>query len=283
MVERKANCTNDEGSRSDIGKTQMRKGEQKGTMKNKKIVYSIGIFMLLGVWIYLFLVWNGILWIKHPMKKEYPVTGIDVSHYQGDIEWEYVQEDLDITFAFIKATEGSGHVDKKFQENWTEAAKTDLYIGAYHFFSFDSKGKTQAENYIATVSNVERMLPPVVDVEYYKNKASNPPDVDKVRKELDVLLNMLEEKYGRKPIIYTTMSVYEKYINEYYNEYPLWIRNTYYRPFLVKNRQWLFWQYSEKGEWPYGTEQEKYVDCNVFAGSKETFLRYFGEGVDTKE
>lgn len=241
-------------------------------MKGKNIIKIVIAVVLLWFSTFAFLLWEGILFIHEPLEKNYPVKGIDLSHYQGDVDWKNIKKDMGITFAFIKATEGSSHVDEKFEENWKEAQKSGLYIGAYHFFSFDSQGKTQAENFMKHVTSVARMLPPVVDVEYYDDKASNSPVVQEMREELDAFIYVIEEEYGCKPIIYTTMSVYNKYINEYYNSYPLWIRNTYYRPFLVKNRQWTFWQYSEKEDWPYG---EGTVDMNVFAGSLKSFLRYF--------
>lgn len=84
----------------------------------------------------------------------YEVHGVDVSHYQGDIDWTVLQSQ-NIDFAYIKATEGSSSVDEKFVENWEEAEQTFLKVGAYHFFSFDSEGKTQAQNYIQTVGALE--------------------------------------------------------------------------------------------------------------------------------
>ena len=93
-------------------------------------------------------------------------TGIDVSYHQGDIDWETLSRQ-GIDFAFIKATEGSGYADTYFRNNYKNAADTDIRIGAYHFFSFDSPGKTQAENFIRTVPVTDDMLPPVIDLEYY--------------------------------------------------------------------------------------------------------------------
>lgn len=57
-----------------------------------------------------------------------------------------------------------------------EALQTGLRVGAYHFFSYDSSGATQADNFIATVSKITNMLPPVVDVEFYGDKHRNLPD-----------------------------------------------------------------------------------------------------------
>ncbi len=96
-------------------------------------------------------------------------------------------------FAFIKATEGSAFVDKYFSKNWTNANKTSMRVGAYHFFSFDSKGETQAEQFIRNVPKYKQALPPVIDVEFYANKKDNPPKREDVTKELSVMIEMLEK------------------------------------------------------------------------------------------
>ena len=128
--------------------------------------------------------------------------GVDVSHYQGEINWKVLSGE-GIDFAFIKATEGSSYVDPTYEYNSCEAAKTDLKIGAYHFFSFDSAGSAQAENFIAAVGKGEGMLPPTVDLEPYGGYKRSLPPKETVKPELDTLLVALEEYYGKKPIIYT--------------------------------------------------------------------------------
>ena len=90
------------------------------------------------------LFYTGVLHINNPSKKKYPIRGDDVYHYQGE-------------------------VDEQFDKNWSDAQCVDLRIGAYHFFSLDSPGTDQAENFCSTVTPVEKMLPPVVDVEPYGN------------------------------------------------------------------------------------------------------------------
>ena len=110
-----------------------------------------------------FFLFGGIPRLNAPSAKQYPVRGVDVSVYQGRIDWDTLAEQ-GISFAFIKATEGSGSEDPNFQRNWGQARQSGLRVGAYHFFSFDSGGDTQAENFIRAVEPVEGMLPPVVDV-----------------------------------------------------------------------------------------------------------------------
>ena len=101
----------------------------------------------------------------------YPVRGVDVSNFQGEVDWNTLSAQ-NISFAYIKATEGSSYKDERFDYNWKNASDCDLRIGAYHFFSFESSGETQAGNFIKTVKAVDDMLPPVIDVEYYGRNRS---------------------------------------------------------------------------------------------------------------
>ncbi len=199
---------------------------------------------------------------------KYPVKGVDVSSYQGKIDWETLSSGLD--FAFIKATEGSGYVDERFGYNYEQARRTDLRVGAYHFFSFDSSGKTQAENFIKNVENYDKMLPPVVDVEFYGEYRKSPKPPEEVVNELKTLLDTLEEHYGKKPIIYATGSAYSLYIAENFDEYDLWIRDVYFTP----DKDWTFWQYSDTARLDGYIGEEKHIDLDVFNGGREEFEEY---------
>lgn len=204
-------------------------------------------------------------------RSKYPVCGVDVSNYQGLIDWDKLEEQ-NVAFAFIKATEGSGHIDESARRNLERASKTSIKKSAYHFFSFDSSGETQAENYISVVGTDEIDMPPVVDIEYYADKKSNKPTKEETEQILRPLLEKLEEYYGVKPIIYTTLPVYFRYVKENFSDYPLWIRNVNFEPDLMN---WKFWQYCDKGEL-YGYKgEEKYIDLNVYNGTIEQFLAEF--------
>ena len=219
------------------------------------------------------LVWNGIVLLNNPDSEKYPVRGVDVSSYQGEINWDMLSEQ-DISFAFIKATEGSNYVDEYFKNNYKEALKSNLRIGAYHFFSFDSQGSTQADNFIATVDKTENMLPPVVDFEFYGDKQSNLPDEESTREQLDILLSRLEEYYGMKPVIYATQKSYSLYLSGYYQEYDLWIRNVITSPHIDDKREWTFWQYTNREALKGYKGKEKYIDMNVFCGNQQEFESY---------
>lgn len=228
------------------------------------IIGVIGIAILLGV-----LVYRGVLTFSLPLLLKYPVKGVDVSHYQGDINWQVLSGE-NIKFAIIKATEGSSHEDENFAYNYEEAKKTSLYIGAYHFFSFDSPGRKQAENYIKAVPKDEDNLPPVIDFEFYGDKKQYPPQKEEVLKELGEMLISLESYYGKKPIIYVTQATYEQYIKGTYDSYPIWMRSLLIEP----NMQWTIWQYANWGFLKGYEGAERRIDLNVFNGSIEEFEQF---------
>lgn len=206
---------------------------------------------------------------------KYEIRGVDVSHYQGDIDWPQMADE-NIDFAYIKATEGSSHIDEKFHENWADIAQTDLYYGAYHFFSFDSAGETQAQNYIAAVGSLDGKLIPAVDIEYYgdKERLKKELDCEAITRELDILLRALEEEYHVKPILYTTHSAYHDFIEGSFDAYDLWIRNVYYTPDIGMKERWTYWQYTDRAEFDAYSGDEQYIDMNVFVGSQSKFEEY---------
>lgn len=218
---------------------------------------AAGLLLLLAAGL---LLWKT-LWVK-----SYPLVGVDVSHHQGEIDWEQIKG-RPVTFAFVKATEGSGYVDAQFAANWEGAQAAGLYVGAYHFLSFESPAQTQAANYTAAVGALSGRLPPVVDAEYYGDYAKEPPPREEVQALLQELLALLEEQYGQKPILYTTTPFYHRYLAGAFEEYPLWIRNVYTPP-LGLGREWQFWQYSDRGRLPGVSGPERRVDFNLFCGSE---------------
>jgi len=218
--------------------------------------------------------WREGIFIPNAFKaNNFSVKGIDVSAYQGEINWSQMEEHA-INFAFIKATEGSSFVDEKFSYNWQEAMKTNLRVGAYHFFSYDSSGKTQAENFINTVPKENASLPPVIDVEFYGNKEKNPPEHSQVKRELQTMIDLLEKHYGQPIILYTTQKAYDLYIVNSFKDNDIWIRNVFTEPSLRDNRHWTFWQYTDKEKLAGYNGEEKFIDMNVFHGSRAEFKAY---------
>ena len=221
------------------------------------------------------LFYTGVLKFNNPSKDKYPIRGVDVSSYQGVIDWDVLSSE-DIDFAFIKATEGSGFVDPQFSYNFENAIKTDLRIGAYHFFSFESSGETQADNFIKNVYPIENMLPPVVDVEFYGKYLSAPPtDVETIKAELRKMIIRLEDNYKITPIIYVTEEAYDLFLKNDFKEYPIWIRNVLTKPKISDGRDWTFWQYTNRERLRGYKGTEKYIDMNVFYGTADEFNELF--------
>ncbi len=204
-----------------------------------------------------------------PSEIEYPVRGVDVSYYQGNVDWAVLAAQ-NVTFCFMKATEGVDHNDSQFAENWAGACASEIYVGAYHFYRFENDGAEQAENFIRTVPVTENTLPPVIDVELYESLAEE-PDVAQTQQQLQIMLDRLEEHYGVKPILYAAPNTYRKYIRDFADEYPIWISNYYYEPY----HDWTFWQYTDSGLLDGYDGDQMYIDLNVYCGSLAAFLEEF--------
>ncbi len=177
----------------------------------------------------------GVLKFNNPLRAQYPVRGVDVSSYQGEIDWEVLSRQQ-IAFAFIKATEGSAFVDAHFAKNYENALQTGLRAGAYHFFSFDSPGETQAEHFMSQAPKTEGALPPVVDFEFYAGKEQNRPNAEEARENLDEV-------------------------------YDIWIRSIFTAPKPLENQTWTFWQYTNREHMDGYSGREYYIDMNVFNGT----------------
>lgn len=203
------------------------------------------------------------------VNKNDSTIGVDVSSYQANINMNKLKEQ-NIQFIYIKATEGSKAQDNTFEKNWDNAKKAGLLSGAYHFFSFDSEGKTQAENFINTVDdNMKGRLIPAVDVEYYGDKKENPPKKEDVVRELKVFVDALEKEYGVKPIIYSGAEIYDKYLKGEFDEYKKWI-SSFYTPLSWNYKDdWYIWQYLNKGELEGYSGGEKYIDLNILNKDKK--------------
>lgn len=200
--------------------------------------------------------------------KNNSTIGVDVSSYQADIDMDKLKSQ-NIEFIYIKATEGSGSQDDRFAQNWENAKQSGLLSGAYHFFSFDSEGKTQAENFIKTVgADMKGRLIPAVDVEYYGDKEKNPPKKEDVVRELRVFLEAVEKEYGVKPMVYTGAEIYEKYLKGEFDGYKKWISSLYTPLSWNYKDDWYIWQYLNRGELEGYTGGEKYIDLNVLNSEK---------------
>ncbi|MBB2145338.1 glycoside hydrolase family 25 protein [Pedobacter sp. LMG 31464] len=223
-------------------------------------------------------------WLRHPgedknyrtyesfnikIPKKYTVHGIDVSYYQGKIDWQKVkamkEDDVHVTFAFIKATEGILNVDPYFQRNWREAPKAGVKVGAYHFFRPKRSGLWQANFFLQTANFEKGDLPPVVDIESLDGVSP-----EKMRKELNAFIIQIEEKTKVKPIIYSGLKFYQDNLMGFYDDYPFWVAH-YHQPKLkLPTNTWKFWQHSDKASI---NGINHIVDFNAFNGDSLAFTK----------
>ena len=219
------------------------------------------------------LIFDGVIWFVYPERLGYTVKGIDVARYQGEIDWEIISSQ-GIYFAFIKATEGSTHIDPMFNSNIVSSRHNGIYASAYHFFSSRSPGKTQAENFIRVIAEHELDMPPVLDFEIPKRDKD---DSESIIEEAKQFLHCIEMHYGAKPIIYTTYDSYNTFLSDGFEDYILWFRDLFSIPNIKGGRSWFFWQYSNRGRLNGIDKQQRYVDLNVFYGSIDEFLQQIDE------
>ena len=195
----------------------------------------------------------------------YEIHGIDISHHQGDINWSELREkglinETPIRFIMIKATEGSTRVDENFKENFYQSREYGFTRGAYHFYSVHSPAKRQAEFFIKNVKLENGDLPPVLDVEH---KPKNQTD-DAFKASILEWLDIVEQHYGVKPIIYTYYKFKTQYLSDpVFDQYPYWIAH-YYVDEVEYQGPWKFWQHTDVGRLP-GIDGN--VDFNIYNGS----------------
>lgn len=212
--------------------------------------------------------------LLEPVAGGYRVTGIDVSHHQGPIDWPRVAN-AGIAFAYIKATEGGDWLDTRFYENWQNAKAAGVARGAYHFFRACKSGAEQARNFIARVPIDPDALPPVVDAE--DRQPCRPPAkfLDQPR-EIGIFLDAVEAHFGCRPLVYTTPKFNRKHLRGHLGGERLWLRSMGIPPYYnFRWREWIIWQYNDDGRRD-GIATP--VDMNLFRGSKDAFAAFAANG-----
>ena len=177
----------------------------------------------------------------HPSEARFPAQGIDVSHHQGAIDWPLLPAQ-GVDFAYIKASEGGDHRDRKFADNWAGARRAGIARGAYHFFTLCRPGADQAANFIAAVPDEPGSLPPAVDLEYMGN-CSRPVTPDQLHAELAAYIRAVEARYRKPVLLYLTAEFDRAYRVSARVDRPLWLRSLVREPGFGA-RPWHYWQVS---------------------------------------
>lgn len=169
-------------------------------------------------------------------------NGIDISKHQGIINWDSVRTNhKNIEFVYIRATEGSDYVDPRYAENIENAKKNGFKVGSYHFLSAKSSTRSQAQNFIRTVNPNQQDLIPVVDVEIL-----GPWTKQELRDSLNLFLNIVENHFKTKPMIYTSESFFKRCLGTGFSGYPLWIAKYSSIAPNIGNK-WILWQFTDVG------------------------------------
>ncbi|QRO02058.1 hypothetical protein JRI60_25130 [Archangium violaceum] len=184
--------------------------------------------------------------------QEARVQGIDVSHYQPTVDWDTVKSST--AFVFVKATDSTGVVDSHFSSHWSGAKKVGLPRGAYHFFHPKHDVDQQVTNFTQHLKNDPGELPPVVDVEEFKNEYQA-FTCEQLAGMMQRFSQGVEKALGRKPMIYTNHQTWRTSFcdHPYFNDHPLWLAQYTGHPSQEPKlppgwNSWLFWQYSESGK-----------------------------------
>lgn len=190
------------------------------------------------------------------------VKGIDVSRWQSEINWTMVSQS-EVSFSFIKATEGNYRLDPFFARNWEETKRHGIKRGAYHFYKPESPVQEQIKLFTSTVTLEAGDLPPVLDLEVTDRTVSP----EQLRKDVRTWLEAVTAHYGVRPIIYTGQNYYRRYLKGHFPEYHFWIaRYSDVKPEIHHTDSWMFWQFTDRGSIA-GINSA--VDINFFAGSFE--------------
>jgi lysozyme len=170
------------------------------------------------------------------------LPGIDVSHYQGDLDWPAVAAS-GIRFAFVKATDGVDDIDPHFARNWAGAKDAGIVRGAYHFFRPALDAGQQAAHFLRVAAMDDMALPPALDVEVSDG-------LDRPAREAGIRtwLEQVRTAAGCTPILYTDPSFWREHVDADFSDYPLWL--ACYGPkaeIPAGWPAWTFWQHTETG------------------------------------
>mgnify|MGYP000852364147 CR=1 FL=1 len=254
------------------GRRKRRKLNKKGQRVVWLIVFSLTTLFAVGVYRFIRCSTEEIFQsFDHPQfSKKYLVRGVDVSHHNSYINWHQLREE-NITFVFLKSTEGSKHKDRDYQKNYKVAKDAGLKVGSYHFYTFGRDGKKQADHFIRnSILNPGDMIP-AIDVEHstINRTCSDKESYARMIKELRNLESALFKQYGKRPVIYTNKECYKMYIEDNFTDNPLWICDLHNEPGNVY-KNWVIWQFSHKGKIA-GVVDD--IDLNYYRNSFDDFKK----------
>ncbi len=204
------------------------------------------------------------------------LLGIDVSHYQGDVDWFAVARS-GVSFAFAKTSEGNSYVDTTFRRNWQLIQEAGLFRGAYHFARPGRDPETQAALFASVLGGLGfRDLPPVLDLEEDDGRSAG-----EVLDWAQRFVTKAEQLLGRTLMIYTGgfwRGPLGNPTSPFFSARPLWLAAYVTSPVVPASwTSWTFWQYSEgRHNRPVPIAGVRPCDQNRFAGTEADLDRLCG-------
>lgn len=188
------------------------------------------------------------------------VHGIDISHYQGSVFWEIIGDSTKMKYVYIKATEGGNRIDETFERNIQLAHQNGLKVGSYHFYRPRTDQQQQLRNFRSQCLPEEQDLLPMIDIE-----ATGGLETDEFCDSLFYFLDLVEQTYHQKPLLYTGRNFYNKHLAGKIPEYRVMIAMyTEEEPVVCDDLDITMWQYTGKGRI---VGISGYVDKSRFMGN----------------
>jgi lysozyme len=209
-----------------------------------------------------------------------PIQGLDIARYQGRIDFDAVRGG-GTHFIYIKGSEGKDYIDPNFYENWNRARDAGVARGVYHFMTWCSLAREQADWFVKTMPSDPDALPPVLDLEWNNHsKCKNTHDRADILEKIRVMLAAMEAHSGKVPIIYTDIAFHRDILAGEHFDNPFWLRSTAAEPHdRYSDRRWLFWQWTQTGTMR-GVNAE--VDRNAFYGDPDDWVQFLLTGCDPR-
>ncbi len=197
------------------------------------------------------------------------VPGIDVSRYQGTVDWQAVA-DAGNRFAVVRASIWNVKVDETFEANWTGARNAGLLVSAYHVVKADVPAQAQIDYFAQALAGHKWDLPPVLDIE--RDDGLTTPQITQCVRDC---LHLSTQRFGRSPIVYTAQWFWDSHVmaSGEWAQYDLWVASYGSSSAVLPNgwTDWKIWQYSGNGHTPSVPGE---VDLDWFNGSYDDLLKY---------
>ena len=195
------------------------------------------------------------------------LSGIDVSHYQGVIDWPTLMTHTNLSFVSIKATEGTTYTDPSFSTNWKSSKSVGLKRSAYHFAHPSVSAVEQAQYFVGAVESAggfrdNSTMQLMLDLEDSDKLSSG-----EVWAWVQSFMGEVQRLTGKPGIIYTGYYFWRDNVGNPTDNLnaPLWIAAYIASPLIPPAwSTWTFWQYDDNGKLPgiTGVSPRHALTCN---------------------